>query len=237
LDKFRKWIILLIAAVGLLIMTVFYGDHLLCRLNYSSFLEKFSLEERIDIPFIVSSQDQNENGISDVLDIVNGAREEVEQGTQYDGSYYQGGYPPEGKGACTDVIWRALKAADYNLKEMVDEDIQNAPAAYGETGSNPDPNIDFRRVRNLQIFFERHGQELTTEVKPGDVDNLIYWQAGDIIVFGPPLEHIGIISDRRRRDGVPFVIHNAGPRATEGDYLLHWPSEIVHHFRFITDKD
>ncbi|MEQ8200931.1 MAG: DUF1287 domain-containing protein [Syntrophomonadaceae bacterium] len=186
------------------------------------------------VPRMVSSQDQNRNGVPDSLDIVRGGREEVMRETIYDASYYQG-YPPEGRGACTDVIWRAFAAAGYDLKEMVDDDIRQSPAAYGQTGLHPDPNIDFRRVGNLQVFFARHAQELTTRISPGDVDNLADWQPGDIVIFGGRLEHIGVISDRSRRDGVPLMIHNCGPKASEDQYYLtNWPTPITHHFRFFS---
>lgn len=189
---------------------------------------------KCEVAQLVSAQDQNQNGVPDSIDIVAGARQEVKQGTVYDGAYFQTGYPPEGRGACTDVIWRAFKAAGYDLKTMVDNDIKKAPQAYGATGRNPDPSIDFRRVANLQIFFGRHAQELITEIVPGDAANLSDWQPGDIVVFGPPLEHIAIISDQRGWDGVPYMIHNCGPKASEDDcYLLNWPSQIIHHFRFI----
>jgi uncharacterized protein YijF (DUF1287 family) len=157
----------------------------------------------------------------------------VEKGTIYDSSYYQGGYPPEGKGACTDVVWRAFSHAGIDLKQMVDSDIRQNPQCYAFTGAHPDPDIDFRRVSNLQIFFQRHSQQLDTDIVPEDVDNLSKWQAGDIVVFGAPLEHIAIVSDRRGRDGVPLLIHNAGPRAAEGHYLLNWSSPITYHFRYI----
>jgi uncharacterized protein YijF (DUF1287 family) len=183
---------------------------------------------------VVSAQDQNNNGISDSLDIVNGARSEVKRHTRYDSSYYQGGYPPEGKGACTDLVWRALQAAGYNLKQMVDDDIRRAPAAYGADGRQPDPNIDFRRVTNLQIYFSRHAQVLTNKLIPGDQANQANWQPGDIVVFAKPHEHVGIISDRRCRDGVPLLLHNPGPWARETDCLTIWPSKIAGHYR-ITD--
>lgn len=224
------------AAIGLILAAILYGNYLRCHINYVGFWDNFSLEPRFKVPQKISSQDANHNGLADALDIVNGARGEVKRGTVYDGSYYQSGYPPEGKGACTDVIWRAFKTAGYNLKEMVDEDIKSAPQAYGTTGRNPEPNIDFRRVQNLQVFFARHSRQLTTDVKPKKVNNLVQWQPGDIVVFGPPLEHIGIISDRRAPNGVPLVIHNAGPNASEGDYLLRWPSKITYHFRFIKNE-
>jgi uncharacterized protein YijF (DUF1287 family) len=229
----KCWKILLVAVVGLIIAGSMFGNYLIGRLDYRSFFEKIDFSPRCEVPQMISSQDQNQNGIPDAIDMVKGARQEVERGTVYDGSYFQGGYPPEGKGACTDVIWRAFKVAGYDLKKMVDEDIRTSPEAYGATGRHPDPNIDFRRVSNLQIFFKRHGQELTTQVIPGDATNLSNWQPGDIVVFGLPLEHIGIISDQRGRDGVPQMIHNCGPLASEGNYLLSWNSKTTYHFRFI----
>jgi hypothetical protein len=77
----------------------------------------------------------------------------------------------------------------------------------------------------------RHALSLTSNVLPGNVSNLVEWQPGDIVIFGNG-GHIGIISDRRRSDGVPLLIHNTGPWATEGDYLLRYPSPITGHYRF-----
>ena len=52
-----------------------------------------------------------------------GARKDAEIHPRYNGAYYDGGYPPDDIGVCTDVIWRAFKNAGYNLKDMVDNDI------------------------------------------------------------------------------------------------------------------
>lgn len=231
----RLFRVILFIGFILIILLTFFGRYILCFFNYSPIFTKVALGKKVTVPLKISLQDKNKNNIPDALDIVNGARQEVEDGTVYDSSYYGQGYPPPGKGACTDVIWRALKSVGYDLRQMVDEDIRKAPAEYGATGKSPDSAIDFRRVRNLQVFFRRHAQTLTTEIKPRDVDNLVEWQPGDIVVFAPPTDHIGIISDRRRRDGVPLVIHNAGPKASEGDILENWPTKIIYHFRFITD--
>jgi uncharacterized protein YijF (DUF1287 family) len=115
---------------------------------------------------------------------------------------------------------------------MVDRDISEGPSAYGAADAHPDPNIDFRRKTNLDVFFKRHALSLTTQVLPGNVTNLVEWQPGDIVIFGNG-NHIGIISDRRRSDGVPLLIHHVTPLATEGDYLLRYPSPITGHYRFI----
>lgn len=232
----RRRLVKLIGAAAVLagLWLILQNFLLLGWINYAHIRNYIPLTPRCEVPLQIASHDQNNNGVADALDIVQGARAEVKRGTVYDASYYSNGYPPEGRGACTDVIWRAYKEAGYDLKALLDQDIKLAPAAYGPAGSNPEPAIDFRRATNLQIFFSRHGQSLTTDVKPGQVDNLVEWQPGDIVLFDHPKEHIGIISDRRRRDGVPLLIHNAGPQASEGDYLLTWPTAITGHYRCCT---
>ena len=221
-----------IALVALFLILFFNRSAIFRYINNLEIRDFSIFEPRCEVPLQISSHDENRNEVPDALDFVAGARQEVERRTRYDGSYYQAGYPPEGRGACTDVIWRAFRQGGYDLRAMVDEDIRMALDEYGKTGQHPDSAIDYRRVQNLQVFFQRHGQVLTTALKPGDKGNLIEWQPGDIVVFSAPKEHIAIISDRRRRDGVPFIIHNAGPWASEVDYLQSWPSPIVYHFRF-----
>lgn len=193
---------------------------------------------KIDIEKITIDSDKDEDGILDLDDIVEGARKEAEAKPKYKDAYYSGGYPPENEGVCTDVIWRAFKNAGYDLKNMVDEDIKHNVSDYPRiyaTGETPDPNIDFRRVQNLTIFFKKYAAQLTTEIILWDAENLREWQGGDIVVFALPYEHIAIVSDKRRNDGVPYMIHNGGPYATESDMLLRWHrniSPIIHHFRF-----
>ncbi|UWG95468.1 DUF1287 domain-containing protein [Dehalobacter sp. DCM] len=182
---------------------------------------------QIDCP-----SDQDGDGLDDLRDIVAGAKEEVKRKPQYKSAYYQGGYPPDTEGVCTDVVWRAFQHAGYNLKDMMDKDIRENLSEYPRIDGNPDPNIDFRRVSNIYVFLRRQGGELTTEIKAGDAENLSQWQAGDIVTFDYPFEHIAIISDKRRPDGVPYILHNAGPTASEVDRLLSWPSAITGHFRF-----
>jgi len=52
------------------------------------------------------------------------------------------------------------------------------------------------------------------------------------VTFSNPYEHIAIVSDKRRPDGVPYIIHNSGPTPRESDDLLDWPSPITGHYRF-----
>ena len=190
---------------------------------------------QLEIPRILSGTDQDEDGIDDLEDIVQGARLDAMNRPTYRSNYYRGGYPPDNEGVCTDVIWRAFSHAGYNLKDMVDEDIKNNVTDYPRVQNRPDPNIDFRRVLNLIPFFKKHATTWTNDLIPNDEENLVQWQGGDIVVFDQPYSHIAIVSDRRREDGVPYIIHNASPYTLEADHLLYWHenlSPIIHHFRF-----
>jgi uncharacterized protein YijF (DUF1287 family) len=192
--------------------------------------------KKIEISRLDFDIDKDGDGINDLDDIIEGARKDMENKPIYRSAYYAGGYPPSDEGVCTDVIWRALMNAGYNLKDMVDKDIRENTSDYPRVNGAPDPNIDFRRVKNLVPFFKKFATSLTTEIIPGDAENLVEWQGGDIVVFGDPVEHIAIVSDIRRNDGVPLIIHNAGPYTLENDMLLNWPSPITHHFRFPADS-
>ncbi|MGI6492684.1 MAG: DUF1287 domain-containing protein [Pelotomaculum sp.] len=188
--------------------------------------------QRCQVEKVVLDSDQDGDGIYDLDDIVQGARKDLEARPLYKDAYYAGGYPPENEGVCTDVIWRALQNAGYDLKGMMDRDIQEHTEDYPRVAGAPEPNIDFRRVANQESFFKKYAAQLTTEIIPWDPENLKQWQGGDIVVFGPPYEHVGVVSDRRRPDGVPLLIHNAGPYTREDSGLLNWPSPLTYHFRF-----
>ena len=178
-----------------------------------------------------SKVDNNKNGVADALDIVNGANKEVINKTKYISNYFSGGYPPETEGVCTDVIWRGFKAANINLKDLIDEDIKNNTKLYPRVEGRPDPNIDFRRVPNQDMFFSRHCIRLTIKVKSRDNENLKQWQPGDIVVFVKGYEHVGIISNKRDKNGIPYVIHNTKPHATT--MKLSWFTAPIHgHYRW-----
>lgn len=175
-----------------------------------------------NIETIISSTDYDNDGIDDYSDILQGAKIEAEKKTKYKSAYYAGGYPPDIEGVCTDMVWRALKNAGYLLKDMVDEDIKNNVDEYPRVNGKPDPNIDFRRVPNLKVYFERNQISLTT-----DLSKIEEWQQGDIVVFGN--SHIGIISDKRNKKGIPYLLHNAGQLLREEDVL-----EIYNKYNPIT---
>ena len=173
----------------------------------------------------VSNCDKDGDGVEDYKDIMIGARAYIETKPTYMSRYYKGGYPNDGYGVCTDVIWISLKGAGYSLKDLVDSDISMNLSKYS-TIDEPDPNIDFRRVKNLSIFLERNTLELTTDFSdPKD------WQTGDIVVFK---SHIAICSDKRNKNGIPYIIHAGVKNAREKNEIYNY--EIIGHYRWKIDE-
>ncbi len=210
--------LIIAASVTLALLIVALGTVLavkeMTRVHYSS---DFGFED------MRSALDADGDGVDDYTDIKDGALAYIATDPVYGSKYYAGGYPDDGQGVCTDVIWNAFAAAGYDLKSLVDRDIAENPDAYPEI-EKPDPNIDFRRVRNLRIFFERNAESL-----PLDFKNPSDWQPGDIVVFEG---HIGICSDKRNFRGVPYLIHhgNIVSGAVEADEMRYFT--VVGHYRW-----
>lgn len=177
---------------------------------------------RTDIVAYVSQMDRDGDGVDDQTDILESVLSYIETEPLYQSKYYTSGYPDDGYGVCTDVVAFGLLGAGYDLQELVDEDIRNHPEDYAI--ESPDKNIDFRRVRNLRVYFEHTAISLTTD--PKEIEE---WQGGDIVVFQ---NHIGVVSDRRNKNGVPYVIHHYSPsqKRYEED-ILEQRGDIVGHFR------
>ncbi len=151
----------------------------------------------------------------------------------YDGAYraipYPNGDVPDSLGVCTDVVIRAYRAVGIDLQRLVHEDMRADFRAYPDLWglTRPDPNIDHRRVPNLQAFLRRRGAELPTSDDPAA------YRPGDLVTWMLPgnLPHIGIVSDRRTADGRrPLIIHNIGRGPVAEDALLLFP--ITGHFRY-----
>lgn len=190
------------------------------------------------IPNIYTTSDMDNDGISDIEDILVWARKEIKNKTRYHSAYYSGWYPPESEWVCSDVIWRSLQEMWFDLKKEIDTDIWNNIEKYPRVEGKIDSNIDFRRVPNLNVFFQRNYLNLTTDIIPENLENLKQWQAWDIVVFWKPKDHIAIISDKRNKNGVPYIIHNSAPYPREDDWLEYWNNEvspIIGHYRIITD--
>ncbi|MBQ8954391.1 MAG: DUF1287 domain-containing protein, partial [Clostridia bacterium] len=107
----------------------------------------------------------------------------------------------------------------------LDADIAAHPRLYPLPDGLPDPNIDFRRVVNLEVFFDRFCRKLTT-----DVSQTAEWQPGDIVFYEG---HVAVVSDRRNAEGRPWVIHHTGHGAFEEDALDYKP--ILGHYRWILE--
>ena len=181
------------------------------------------------IETVISGNDRDGDGIDDYTDILLGARQDAENHPRYVSAYYEGGYPPDDEGVCTDLVWRAFLSAGYNLKDMLDRDIAENTGEYPRVEGSPDPNIDFRRVPNLKVFFDRYA--VSYSLDPGQIDQ---WQPGDIVIFGESFNHIGIISDKRNKEGIAYLIHNSGQADREQDVLLEGSrtQTISGHYRF-----
>ena len=179
----------------------FIGTSSALPLGYSN--ADFGISEQL------SSQDKDGDGLDDQTDILQGARAYIATNPVYKSKYYEGGYPDDHFGVCTDVVAQALLAAGYDLQQLVAE---------------PDARIDFRRVANLQVYFA--GNALTLDT---DVQNIAAWQGGDIVIFK---KHIGIVSNLRNANGVPYLIHHANPfQAAYEEDVLERRRDIVGHYR------
>ncbi|NVJ60665.1 MAG: DUF1287 domain-containing protein [Gammaproteobacteria bacterium] len=162
------------------------------------------------------------------------AIERTYQYVKYDGRYvvidYPGGDVPADIGVCTDVIIRSYRALGIDLQQLVHEDMKANFSVYPSKriwGLNkPDPNIDHRRVPNLQTFFSRHGQVL-------EITNIVEdYKPGDLVTWMLPgnLPHIGIVSDRRTLNNMPLIVHNIGAGPKLESMLFNYP--ITGHYRF-----
>lgn len=215
--RFFRRLLLTALSVGLL-AALYFGEQYGIIPEFAKKAEDFGIET------VIAPTDRNGNGADDYTDLMHGARIDALLHPEYIDAYYIGGYPPWYEGVCTDLVWRAFRYAGYDLKAMVDADIASRPWAYPDMDT-PDPNIDFRRVKNLSVFFRSYARALTT-----DIHDIAAWQPGDIVIFGNDA-HIGIISDYRDKDGLAFVIHNGGANTDrEESALTH--DTVTGHYRF-----
>lgn len=166
--------------------------------------------------------------------LVESAKKQIGVVTKYDTGYYKGGYPPQGSGACTDAVEFALRNSGYDIKAKIDKDMLDHPDWYPHKS---DPNINFRRVRNVKVFLEHYATPLSTCVDASCFSNGT-WQAGDIVTFDQipgSLWHIAIVSNKmiKGENGVevPLLVHNYGRGVIEDDMLLNWPAPISGHYR------
>jgi uncharacterized protein len=166
--------------------------------------------------------------------LVAAAVQQTTQRVTYDGSYRRIAYPrgdvPTNIGVCSDLVIRAYRGVGLDLQERVHLDMKRSFAAYPRTWGlpRPDPNIDHRRVPNLQVFLRRAGAEISPSRTVGD------YRAGDVVTWMLPgnLPHIGIVTDRKSAEGRPLIAHNIGRGPEVEDMLFAYP--ITGHYRYLT---
>ncbi|MBQ8472035.1 MAG: DUF1287 domain-containing protein [Bacilli bacterium] len=214
MKKKKIFILSLIIIILLMVFYVLYEFNIIPHKKYTN--SDFNIETH------VSKIDKDNDLIDDQTDILNNTREYIKTKPKYKSKYYSTGYPNDNFGVCTDVVAFSLKDAGYDLMELVYNHIKENRELYDIKVI--DKNIDFRRVRNLNIYFKYNAISLTTDIFKIDA-----WQGGDIVVFK---SHIGIISDKRNKKGIPYVIHHANPyQISYEEDILEKHNDIIGHYR------
>lgn len=196
-------------SIGLIIIFILITIYTLYLFNIIPY-KKYN-NQYFNIPNYTSTIDKDNDGIDDQTDILNSVREYIKTKPKYKSKYYGTGYPDDEYGVCTDVVAIALLNTGYDLMNLVNNDIRNNRQLYKI--EIIDKSIDFRRVENLNTYFKNNSISLTI-----DINNIKNWQGGDIIVFK---NHIGIISNNRNKDGIPFIIHHSSK------YQLYYEEDIL----------
>ena len=166
----------------------------------------------------------------------NAAVERTKHRVRYDGKYVNIGYPwgdvPKSIGVCTDVVIRAYRRLGIDLQQEVHKDISQDFYAYPNLVKwglrKPDPNIDHRRVYNLQAFFKRHKAELPKSSNPKD------YKPGDLVTWmvGPNFPHIGVVVNQPSKADPNrlMIAHNIGNGPQVEDILFRFP--MTGHYRY-----
>lgn len=188
------------------------------------FIDKHFSKSKEEV-IIKSDIDFDNDGIDDYTDILNGAKNFINNKPKYKSAYYSGGYPTDGYYVCTDLIWYSLKEAGYDFKELIDKDIKENQEDYDIDVI--DSNIDFRRVRNIKVFLDKYTLSLTTDGE----DYNEFWP-GDIVIYS---NHIALVSDKSNKDNVKYIIHHDGYHKYEEDGLLR--NKIIGHYRWRIESD
>ena len=213
----KKILIIVTNFLIVLIIVVLYAIY---RFNYIP--HKKYINEDFNIKTYISKTDKDNDGIDDQTDILNNVRDYIKTNPKYKSKYYATGYPNDEYGVCTDVVAFGLKGAGYDLMNLVNEHIKTNRNLYDIDVI--DKNIDFIRVQNLKVYLDNNAIVLTN-----DINKIKEWQGGDIVVFK---NHIGIVSDKRNKKGISFIIHHANPyqRYYEED-ILEYRNDIIGHYR------
>jgi uncharacterized protein YijF (DUF1287 family) len=158
---------------------------------------------------------------------------------EYDETFYPIAYPagdvPAGKGKSEDIVIRGYRALGIDLQQLVHEDMEASfreyPQLFKATG--PNPSVDHRRAANLQRFFERHGETLSTSIK-----NLGDYRPGDLVIWTHPGQaggstietRIGVVVPGPDGGAEPWVVHNNSAGPVWENALIS--QQVIGHYRF-----
>ncbi|MEO1491898.1 MAG: DUF1287 domain-containing protein [Pseudomonadota bacterium] len=165
-------------------------------------------------------------------DLAKAAEDRARHDVRYDPSYVSIAYPmgdvPANTGVCTDVVIRALRTLGVDLQERVHRDMKANFRKYPKIWGlkRPDPNIDHRRVPNLETYLTRRGAKVALSSDPAA------FKPGDIVTWRLPgnLPHMGIVTTQTAPSGNPMIAHNIGAGPEIEDMLFSYP--ITAHFRW-----
>lgn len=152
----------------------------------------------------------------------------------YDPAYFSINYPngdvPSNKGVAADLVVRCYREIGHDLQELIHEDMSLNFRLYPQLwqSSQPDKNIDHRRVQNLQRFFSRKGRVLTTSRDAAD------YQVGDIVVWALSNAdtHLGIVVPSPEGSGdTPWVVHHPAGGGVKWESAL-FDYQILGHFSY-----
>ena len=160
------------------------------------------------------------------------ALQQTKSHVSFDNSYrviaFPGGDIPSDRGYGPDVIVRGYRVLGIDLQRLVHEDITANFKAYPDIfkAVKPDPNIDHRRVPNLERFFKRHGEELPASRDARDyaVGDVVVWRVGEE-------KHMGIVAPGPgERSEERWAVHNLDRGPVWEDCLFDF--EPVGHYRY-----
>lgn len=160
------------------------------------------------------------------------ALDRTRQRVRYDPAYvriaYPGGDVPADTGVCTDEVIRCYRALGFDLQRLVHEDMKRHFSAYPKHWGlpKPDPNIDHRRVPNLQTFFRRQSAALPVTSRPADP------RPGDLITctVAGRLPHIALVVPAPDGGRTPWIVHNIGQGPQLENRLREFPQ--TGHYRW-----
>ena len=155
----------------------------------------------------------------------------------YDPAYFKidfpGGDVPLRKGVAADLVVRCYRKIGIDLQKEINEDMEGNSRQYPQLwGSNViDPNIDHRRVPNLQRFFTRKGETIKNSRDAST------YKTGDIVVWALPSAekaetHIGIVVPGPEGEGsAPWVVHHPPGEGVKWENAL-FDYQLLGHYRY-----